>query len=158
MESKSGIATDILSSWKEIAAYLNHGVRTVQRWEAEYGMPVHRPAGRSRTAVVAFRSELDRWLKAEGAAAYANADKPGVKPRPNVGNTNHQIKIELVQSVERCHSLCAEMQQHLASFTSALAQCSATVRALLWQRSSENLLALRERIAEPFTKSFARTV
>jgi hypothetical protein len=32
-------ADDLLNSWKEIAAYLNRGIRTVQRWEAELGMP-----------------------------------------------------------------------------------------------------------------------
>jgi len=33
---------DRLDSWKEIAAFLNRGVRTVQRWEASEGLPVHR--------------------------------------------------------------------------------------------------------------------
>ena len=31
-----------LDSWKEIAAYLNRDVTTVQRWEKREGMPVHR--------------------------------------------------------------------------------------------------------------------
>jgi hypothetical protein len=31
-----------LDSWKEIASYLGRGVRTVQRWECEEGLPVHR--------------------------------------------------------------------------------------------------------------------
>src|SRR3954463_10845884 len=33
-----------LDSWKEIAAYLRRGVRTVQRWERDEGLPVHRLA------------------------------------------------------------------------------------------------------------------
>jgi hypothetical protein len=33
---------DHLDSWKEIAAYLNRDVTTVQRWEKREGMPVHR--------------------------------------------------------------------------------------------------------------------
>lgn len=57
-------AHDVLNSWKEIACYLNRGVRTVQRWEAELGMPVRRPRGKSRSAVIAMRSEIDQWLKA----------------------------------------------------------------------------------------------
>src|SRR4051812_41766571 len=52
----------ILNSWKEIASYLGRGVRTVQRWEAQLGLPVHRPAGKDHSAVVAFSSELDQWL------------------------------------------------------------------------------------------------
>ena len=33
---------DRLDSWKEIAAYLDRDVTTVQRWERREGMPVHR--------------------------------------------------------------------------------------------------------------------
>ena len=55
---------NLLNSWKEIAVYLNRGVRTVQRWEVELGMPVRRPRGRERSAVIAMRSDLDAWLRA----------------------------------------------------------------------------------------------
>lgn len=51
-----------LNSWKEIAQYLGRGVRTVQRWEAELGLPVRRPRGTSRSAVVAVAYELDQWM------------------------------------------------------------------------------------------------
>ncbi|HEY2236514.1 MAG TPA: hypothetical protein VGK01_23790 [Candidatus Angelobacter sp.] len=51
-----------LSSWKEIAQYFGRGVRTVQRWEAMLGLPVRRPHGRSRSAVMAITGELDEWL------------------------------------------------------------------------------------------------
>jgi|SRR5947209_16822703 len=54
---------DLLNSWKEIAAYLNRGVRTVQRWEVELGLPVRRPRAKNRSAVIAMRSEIDAWLK-----------------------------------------------------------------------------------------------
>lgn len=49
-------------SWKEIAQYMGRGVRTVQRWEA-FGLPVHRPAGRERSAVFAIEHELDSWMQ-----------------------------------------------------------------------------------------------
>ena len=52
----------LLNSWKEIATYLGRGVRTVQRWENQLGLPVHRPAGKDHSAVLAFSSELDEWL------------------------------------------------------------------------------------------------
>jgi hypothetical protein len=51
-----------LQSWKEIADYLNRGVRTVQRWEQGFGLPVHRPAGRDRSSVLALPEELDDWM------------------------------------------------------------------------------------------------
>lgn len=55
-------SSEFLNSWKEIAEYLNRGVRTAQRWERELGMPVRRPRGKARSAVLAVRSEIDRWL------------------------------------------------------------------------------------------------
>ena len=41
---------------------MGRGVRTVQRWEA-FGLPVHRPAGRERSAVFAIEHELDAWMQ-----------------------------------------------------------------------------------------------
>ncbi|HEX4067072.1 MAG TPA: hypothetical protein VHZ09_13705 [Acidobacteriaceae bacterium] len=52
----------ILSGWKEIGSYLDRAVRTVQRWELRFGMPIHRPARKRRTAVIAFPGELNAWL------------------------------------------------------------------------------------------------
>ncbi|HWR16407.1 MAG TPA: hypothetical protein VN577_16410 [Terriglobales bacterium] len=53
--------SDRLESWKEIAAYLNRDVTTVQRWEKREGMPVHRHQHDRMGSVFAFRSELDSW-------------------------------------------------------------------------------------------------
>lgn len=53
-----------LNSWKEIANYMGKGVRTVQRYEAHFGLPVRRPAGKSRAAVVATCAEIDAWIAA----------------------------------------------------------------------------------------------
>jgi len=54
--------TAVLNSWKEISKYLGRGVRTVQRWERDFGLPVRRPAGHMKSAVVALRSDIDQWL------------------------------------------------------------------------------------------------
>jgi len=54
----------VLGCWKEIAQYLGKGVRTVQRWEREFGLPVRRPEGAIRkSAVIADGDEIDEWLK-----------------------------------------------------------------------------------------------
>lgn len=53
----------LLHSWKEIACYLGVGVRTVQRYEGQYGLPVHRPAAKPRSSVAAFADELDAWMR-----------------------------------------------------------------------------------------------
>lgn len=52
----------ILNGWKEIAAHLGSGVRTVQRWES-LGLPIRRPKRQDRSAVVAFTEEVDHWLR-----------------------------------------------------------------------------------------------
>jgi CheY-like chemotaxis protein len=51
----------LLNSWKEIAEFVGRTERTVQRWEKLYGLPVHRPAGRERSAVIALASEIEAW-------------------------------------------------------------------------------------------------
>src|SRR5271155_4452256 len=50
-----------LDSWKEIATYLGRDVTTVQRWERQEGMPVHRHLHHQRGSVYALSSELDAW-------------------------------------------------------------------------------------------------
>jgi Tol biopolymer transport system component len=50
-----------LDSWKEIAAFLGRGVRTVQRWEEVEGLPVHRHVHGRGGTVFAYKSELQGW-------------------------------------------------------------------------------------------------
>lgn len=52
----------VLHSWKEISSYLGFAIRTMQRYERQFGLPVHRPARTLRTSVIAFADELDAWL------------------------------------------------------------------------------------------------
>src|SRR5687767_11360482 len=71
-------AGDRLDSWKEIAAFLQRDVRTVQRWEKHAGLPVHRHAeARLRTAF-AYRSELEAWWRAQPPAMADEA--PAANP------------------------------------------------------------------------------
>ena len=58
-----------LDSWKEIAAFFARAERTVKRWEAERGLPVHRVPGSGRSAVFAYSDELADWLKGDGQEA-----------------------------------------------------------------------------------------
>jgi TolB-like protein len=48
-------------SWKEIAAYLKRNVRTLQRWEKQESLPVHRHRHDRLGSVHAYKSELDAW-------------------------------------------------------------------------------------------------
>jgi Tol biopolymer transport system component len=51
-----------LDTWKEIALYLGRNERTVQRWEMERKLVVHRLPGMKRGGVYAFTDELDAWM------------------------------------------------------------------------------------------------
>lgn len=53
----------ILNGWKEISSHIERSIRTAQRWEAQMGMPVHRPAANDKAVVVAFSDELEHWLR-----------------------------------------------------------------------------------------------
>jgi TolB-like protein len=55
-----------LDSWKAIAQYLDRDVRSVQRWEHERSLPVHRLPGDKTSAVFAYQAELDQWLLSRG--------------------------------------------------------------------------------------------
>ena len=81
-----------LDSWKEIAAYVNRDVRTLQRWEKTAGLPLLRMHKPGLRAVYAYTAELDAWLRdqdpktvgaAEGpadAAVKAGATGPSSRP------------------------------------------------------------------------------
>lgn len=69
--SHSGNGNDRLDSWKEIAIYLKRSVRTVQRWEREAGMPVHRLPTEKRGVVHAYRPEIDRWWQTRSGSLEA---------------------------------------------------------------------------------------
>ena len=61
LKSQKGAAT--LQGWKNIAFELDRGVRTVQRWERDLGLPVHRIGKTPRRPVFAFAEELYSWLR-----------------------------------------------------------------------------------------------
>ena len=51
----------LLSGWKEIATHMNHGVRTVQRWEI-IGLPVHRTKGAAHSKHEWTEEEMAQFL------------------------------------------------------------------------------------------------
>jgi hypothetical protein len=63
-EGKKNTPLAVLNGWKQIAKYLGASPRSVQRYERLGGLPVRRPTGRSRGAVLATKAELDAWVNA----------------------------------------------------------------------------------------------
>jgi len=86
-----------LTGWKEIATYLVKGVRTVQRWEKVYGLPVHRIGEDGGEIIYAFTREIDAWLdeferrRRSGAIVDEGGSTPAVeRPIPGIASTAPQ--------------------------------------------------------------------
>ena len=78
---------DRLDSWKEIAAYLNRDVTTVQRWEKREGMPVHRHLHDKLGSVYASRAELDEWTRSRKPQGVVESGQDGVVASPTTTPT-----------------------------------------------------------------------
>lgn len=74
----------VLKSWKDIAAYLNVAVSTVQRWERDLELPVRRAGGKRGSAIMALPSEMDNWLQThlfvQGEGTPLIKSSPGSRP------------------------------------------------------------------------------
>jgi len=88
-----------LDSWKEIAAYLNRDVTTVQRWEKREGMPVYRHQHDRMGSVYAFRSELDAWALSrnisaglENGKSASSLETPAPSPRTEISSSRTRWK------------------------------------------------------------------
>ena len=93
----------MLNSWKEIAAYLDRGVRTVQRWERDLRLPVHRIGAGKRSPVFASVHELKFWMATSGV--NSNHDHPSNGPilvAPNSATRRSNA------AIETSHRLLAE--------------------------------------------------
>src|SRR5215469_14310550 len=92
-------ANRLLRSWKEISVYMALGVRTVQRYEARLGLPVHRPPTGNRCAVWAFADEIDAWLK---SPASVRSVQPGSPDRRGKAQLTGLIKTADSTTNEPC--------------------------------------------------------
>ena len=71
-----GPSLDRLDGWKEIAAYMRRSVRTVQRWESQLGLPVHRFGTGQTESLYAIPAELDAWVLRTTSTRRAQTDEP----------------------------------------------------------------------------------
>jgi hypothetical protein len=91
---------ECLQGWKEIALYLGRGLRTVQRYEASFGLPVRRYAGNDAGSVVAFKSDLDRWLRSKPVRRRAQAP-PSKGREPSM----EKLRISMEKMAQLHHDL-----------------------------------------------------
>jgi hypothetical protein len=96
-----------LQTWKEIASELNCGVRTVQRWERTLRLPVRRLGKRRRGRVVAFKDELQRWLRDNAKATTKK--KVGL---PSIIDLLARGSSSAKQTCDQCHSPMKFLEGH----------------------------------------------
>ncbi|HEX6772075.1 MAG TPA: hypothetical protein VF126_08630 [Acidobacteriaceae bacterium] len=106
-----------LSCWKDIATYLGKGVRTVQRWEQEFGLPIRRPNGIShKSPVVADPRDLDAWLKSRWSVRASKTEENGPSRNLDGPTTRTQVLQEMRVNIQMASDLQARLrvvrQQH----------------------------------------------
>jgi predicted DNA-binding transcriptional regulator AlpA len=104
----------ILNSWKEIAAYIGRGVRTAQRWERDLALPVRRPRGKKRSAVIAVQSEIDAWLRR--CPTYDSEDKDRSAESQSIAlgwEKTHQTAHQLFSGTEVLHHRTLKLREDM---------------------------------------------
>jgi hypothetical protein len=103
----------ILNGWKEISSHIERGARTAQRWELQFGMPVHRPANNRRTAVVAFADELDMWLLRDSKVLHEGTNVSDETDLAGLQETLFRLQFEAKALVAKL----LRLEQHLHETT-----------------------------------------
>jgi len=104
----------VLNSWKEIAQYMGRAVRTVQRWERTLRLPVRRPHGKQRSAVLALKSDIDLWLQRQPSGRAVHT-REALESMRNAAHTLHQNMLTLVAKNERLqHELARTLALSIA--------------------------------------------
>jgi hypothetical protein len=107
---------EILSGWKDIANYMQKGVRTVQRYELEFGLPIRRPAGTKAGSVIATKPEIDAWISARPI-------REAFRLPPHLSADSSEIRKELRQQVTELHRLqeqAAQLRQEMSTAPEAV--------------------------------------
>jgi hypothetical protein len=112
MAAKAVDQTTLLSCWKDIAHYMGTGVRTVQRWEQQAGLPVRRPTSHGqKSQVLLDRRAADAWMASrhlptigesrKGARVSASPRTPGLENDIHASRQLHSTHLALTEQVDR---------------------------------------------------------
>lgn len=121
----------VLTSWKEIARYMGKGVRTVQRWEQDFGLPVRRPQSSEKKAILARPRDLDAWVAircgtrgGSGIGDSPSAEVSSLCARSSLAaeietsrmlrTTNRALRAEMRSALEQLREQLSDLQQRAA--------------------------------------------
>lgn len=100
-----------LRSWKEIARYMNRGVRTVQRWEKTLHLPVHRREPKSE--VFAVSTEVDTWFQSFAKNSRETGDADAQQWREVAEQASREEDPEkLMQLINELNHLLGQSDSH----------------------------------------------
>ena len=85
----------VFTSWKEIASFFGKGVRTVQRWERKFGLPISRPTA-AKNVVLATESELREWIR-KSSSQLANDDGSDVVVHDGDGSADFSARLKRLE-------------------------------------------------------------
>jgi adenylate cyclase len=133
-----------LRGWKQIAAYLHRDVRTVQRWERNERLPVHRQLHLKLGTVRAVPVELDEWL--------ANRTSPLVGVQTSFRTRDprahelylkgrqlfHQFRRKSFEHAREMFNRAVALDPEFAMAHSGLADCCSYLY-LYWEPTVDNL-------------------
>jgi TolB-like protein len=133
-----------LDSWKEIAAFFGRDERTVNRWEKELGLPVHRLPG-TKGRVYAYSEELSDWLAAPQHPGPALDQDPPAQPHSETSafliTTAQHSNTESTPAASSHRSRIAHSKITALVVASAFAVGISTL-ALLYHRPSADSVAV----------------
>jgi Putative lumazine-binding len=93
-----------LESWKQIAAYLDRSERTVRRWEATEGLPVHRREHEKQDTVFAYKHELEAWSRLRTKCPIENsADIAENVPQSEAAANAYLIEHDAITRTMHCY-------------------------------------------------------
>lgn len=133
-----------LRGWKQIAAYLRRDVRTVQRWERNEHLPVHRQQHLKLGNVLADRAELDEWragrtLSGSGKPTpFRTGDPRAYELYLRGRQLFHQFGRRSFERAQELFSRAIALDPKFASAHSGLADCCSYLY-LYWQPTLDNL-------------------
>lgn len=130
---------EVLHSWKDISIYTGRSVRTVQRWEQLFGFPVHRTSGALKGSVMAFRSEIDAWLRARALRALDSGNGVRHEQPADAPDLHLHARLQAFQQKN------AMLRSRLLAFNSSTEQLAAVMGRTSQLR--EELSRLRRRNA-----------
>jgi adenylate cyclase len=134
----------VLRGWKQIAAYLHRDARTVQRWEQDEQLPVHRQLHLKLGTVHAVRAELDEWLanrtslRAGSQTPFRTRDPRAYELYLKGRQLFHQFRRRSFERAREMFSRAIALDPQFAIAHAGLADCCSYLY-LYWEPTVDNL-------------------